>query len=454
MQNGTTAMELPSAGLLSNGRYDVVVEADGSGHAAYDGRLLTPRFGLGTCLYVQEDGLESETDRLWSAGSAPVPEPAASAEAALGPGCYRMRRTCGGLSVTSDICVVPDRDVELRRYTISNGSELARRLTVTAVTEVDTTGGPAWVRDADPAGRESGGSDVRDAGTSKRAVESEYVGRVGGVLAVRKEADGPALFLLHAFVGTKPDAHATDGEAFFGPDRAIARPPGLRDGLAGTAGRSRHPILALQTRVSLESGEDQTITLAGCVGRSRDWVVGAAESLADGNVLADVFLEAALREQRTRDELKLGPRNADRYHRVAAAILRNAPALRKQAAGDPARAVEAMRQLGLDPIHPLVVCRISDESEMNVAKLMLKARAFWQTIGLSVQVVFLNDKSGAGANTVQYDLHEAIEMAEGGADGMVLRHADTVSPDDQRSLQQAAQLILTADRIDLMRVRR
>jgi hypothetical protein len=460
MQETTTVKELPAAALLSNGRYDVVVEASGGGHSAYDGRLLTPRLGLGTSLYVSEGGEDPYAVRMWPVASDEAGE-YPTAHFGLGPGTCRLRRTTrDGARVTCDICVVPDRDAELRRYVIANASKRVRRFTLTVVTECDGSGGPAWARGAEGAGvpgiPRKGMSEaaVNSAGTAGGVVETSLIDGIGGVLAVRKQPDRPTAFLLHAFLDARPTAFETDGVAFFGAVPDAVHPPGLDEWLSGATGRPGHPVLTLQTYVSLEPGEERTLTLAGCAGTSQDRVVATAETLADRQVLADAFLEAALREQRARDHLKLGPRNADRYHRVAARVLHDDPALRMRGAPDPSAAEAAMERLGLHPLRPLAVCRISDESELYLAHLMLKARAFWQTIGLSIQVLFLNDKSGADANSLQQELHDAIEGAEGGMDGLVLRHADIVPPDEQRVVQRSAQLVLTSDGADLLRVGR
>lgn len=429
--------ELPSAALLSNGRYSVVVEADGGGHSSYEGRLLTPWLGNGTTMYVQD----AEGNLIVSAGSKAVPAESVGYDAAVGPGSYRIRRDENGLRIVTDICVVPDRDAELRRFTVSNRSARARRLALTVVTQV--------------------------AAALPGSVEIEHVDRTSGVMAVRAEPDGGELFWLHAFVSgdVTPESFGTDRETFYGSDGAAAHPPGLDNGQSTATGGD--PLFGLRLRVDLEPGNERSVTLACCASRSRQGAVGIAEALTDRNALADAFLEAALHKQRTRDDLKIGPRNADRFHRVGVALLRGDPLLQApppdpsndaQHAGLPLGRVEEgsdpISKVGLDPDRPLAVCRVSDESEMYVANLMLKARAFWHSVGLSVQVLFLNDKSGVGADALQQKLHEAIELDEGSDEGVVLRHADVVTPDDQRAIQKAARLVLTSERVDLLRVRK
>lgn len=427
-------VELPAAGFLSNGRYTVVVSGDGGGHSAYGGRLLSPRLGSGTRLYVSDGG--SAAWKLGPSDRGADPDFAS----ALGPGAFQMRREEGLLTATADACVVPDLDAELRRYAIANASDERRTVTITLVTDVDR-GRPVF-----EAGREGSRED-------RAAVTTRVLGDSFGVMArIEGEGDQP-LCWLHTLVSPnlRADGHGTGTVRFFaasddlGPD---VLPRGLADEPA-----SGDPILAVQAEFTLEPGGKQSFVLAGCAASSMEIARETAGILSDSSKLADAFLEAALREQQARDRLKIGPRNADRYHRLAAAILRGDPALRPDRFKIEESGREAAQHLNINQERPLLVCRVADESELHIARLTLKASAFWRTIGLDVQLLFLNDKSGPQADRLQRSLHDLIEHAAGAKEHAELRHADAISPQDQRAIQNAARFVVTGERIGLLRVK-
>lgn len=415
------AGEIRSAAFLFNGRYQVLIEADGGGHSAYEGHLLTPELGMGTCLYVED----MEAGQTWTAGSKAVPTESASYRFGSGPGAYRMRRTEEPVRVTTDVCVVPNRDVELRRYTVSNRSDQSRTVRLTWMTEV-----------------ESGGIPV----ATERVEE--------GVLAVRDVPKGGEIYWLHELVRPRGALRAveTDGSSFFGAEWSYERPPGLEKGLSNEPGGGDNSVLGLQTEAEIEPNAEQTFTLACAASRSRRDVESAVEALKNAQVVDDAFLEAALNEQRARDALKLDPKTAARFHAVAAAMLRGSlRGERLDLSTEDEIIAEAAARLGLDPEGLLVVCRVSDESELHVAQTALKAKAFWSTLGLPVQLLILNAMEGPGANALQQKLHESVELDDASERDILLRHADVVTPADQKAVQSAAQLILTGDSIGLLR---
>ncbi|MEX2401454.1 MAG: hypothetical protein WD423_11835 [Rhodothermales bacterium] len=415
------AGEIRSAAFLFNGRYHVLIESDGGGHSAYEGHLLTPELGMGTCLYVED----VEAGRIWTAGSKAVPAESASYRFGSGPGAYRMRRTEEPVRVTTDVCVVPNRDAELRRYTVSNRSDQSRVVRLTWMTVVESGGVPVVTERVDD-----------------------------GVMAVRRVPKGGEIYWLHGLVRPRGALRAveTNGSSFFGPEWSHERPPGLEEGLSDETGSGEDAVLGLQTEAEIEPNAEQTFTLACSAARSRRAVESAVTALANPQVVDDAFLEAALNEQRARDGLKLDPKTAARFHAVAAAMLRGS--LRGEhldLSTEDEIIAEAAARLGLDPERLLVVCRVSDESELDVAKTALKAKAFWSTLGLPVQLLILNAMEGPGANALQQKLHESVELDDASERDILLRHADVVTPADQKAVQAAAQLILTRDRVGLLR---
>ncbi len=479
--------EFPAAGLLSNGRYHVLVTESGRGYSALGDFALTrwrplPRPGAGgTFLYIQD--LESAA--IWSAMHEPTRRRADHYETWLGPGCFHVRRSDDGIEVHTEVRVAPNAPAEIRRHTFTNRSSRRRRLRITSYAE------PVMQRRA---------VDASHPAFSKLFVETEFVPEIGGVLARRRPQDPDERFplLLHAFVlpsetalealGSSSDSdkspppdHAesaaapgespsdsggrrnvsgihyeTDRAAFIGRGRNLTEPLALSTGdvLADTAGAVLDPVLSVQTEIVLEPGQEKELIFVSAAGYSKEEVIGAAARFRGAMTRAEAFLEAGLRDQQARDKFSLGPKNADRYHRLGAAILggdtdlRLPPAASVRESGE----VTSLQSLSMDSTRPLVLGRVADEDELAVARLLLKARDYWHTLGFRTRVVLLNDKSGSEADELQRRLKDVIAKSSGGHDNVVLRHSDSLDDDLQRTIQSRARLVVNGDRVALLRV--
>ena len=112
-----------------------------------------------------------------------------------------FRRTDHEISVTMEIAVAPDDDVEIRRITLHNQSERPRRLALTSYGEVVMAAPLA---------------DQRHPAFNKLFIESEYLPELGALLYRRRpraESEAP-VFLAHLALGADDkqalaDAHMT-----------------------------------------------------------------------------------------------------------------------------------------------------------------------------------------------------------------------------------------------------
>lgn len=446
-QDVSVKNDFDRAGLVSNGRYSVLITQSGEGYSALENTALTrwsaddlagPR---GTFLYVQDLG----SGAMWSATHEPVRTPPDVYESWLGPGCFHVRRSDQGIVLHAETCVAPEDDVELRRYTFVNTSSQPKRLRLTSYAE-------AVLNEAS--------ADADNPAFSKLFVQTEQLPSEGALLARRRPRSPEDRYplLLHALIG--PDAARVEVEsdrmAFIGRGRSLAEPLALSaDGvLRGTTGSVLDPVLCLQTEIALDAGEEKEVILVAVAGQSSEEVVALVGRYRASEARAKAFLDAALREQRERDRCKLGPKNADRYHRLAAGVLAGDPSLRAPAEvlGRESGESGVVDSLGLQPALPLLLGRVA-EDELAVARLLLKARDFWNAHGLRTQVVLINDLSGSHAEELQQSLRQVIAESVNGHRDVVLRHADALSNDAQRALQSRAQLVVTGDRLDLLRVR-
>jgi cyclic beta-1,2-glucan synthetase len=264
---------------LTRGDFTTLVSSAGAGMASLGEFALTrwapdrTRDAEGIWLYVRD----RETGAYWGAGLQPVPRRPDAYEATLGERRARLVRRDGDLELTTEVCIAPEGDAELRRYTLVNHGARPRRLELTTYAEaVLNTPMGDWSHPA----------------FSKLFVQTEW-DAAGEALVARRRLRSPEdepLWLVHRLVGEAGAAteHETDRMRFVGRGRTTANPKALETGraLSGTVGNVLDPVLALRQSAVVEPGA--TVRLLAVLGAAHtregaDQVAGRYASVRDAD---------------------------------------------------------------------------------------------------------------------------------------------------------------------------
>ena len=129
---------LAPATVLSNGRYRVLVTANGGGFSALGDVWLT-RWHADAA--GQHDGLrlwlrDREDASCWPAGFGTGASGFDTAIGARSPGVLRTNQVAHEIDSTLEVCVPPEDDCELRRITLRNRSSRTRTIDVTTFCEL------------------------------------------------------------------------------------------------------------------------------------------------------------------------------------------------------------------------------------------------------------------------------------------------------------------------------
>src|SRR6185503_4759916 len=151
-------------------------------------------------------------------------------------------RRDGTISTTLEVVVSPEDDAEVRRVTVVNTGNQPREIELTSYAELVL---------APPA------ADVAHPAFSKLFVQTEYLPRMGVILATRRRRSPgePEIWAAHlaAVEGeTMGELEIeTDRARFLGRGREVRTPMAVIDGLAlsNTAGAVLDPVFALRCRV-------------------------------------------------------------------------------------------------------------------------------------------------------------------------------------------------------------
>ncbi|MGH2570857.1 MAG: GH36-type glycosyl hydrolase domain-containing protein, partial [bacterium] len=244
---------VPPTRVLSNGRYTVLITSAGTGTSVCDGTAITPWAGDpvedadGFFFYVRD--LDSRA--RWSAGLQPTLCVPSEYRVAWEPGRFEIARVDGDVETRLEVCVPPDRRLELRRITLRNRSVRRRRLELTSFAEIALSDAAAHA--AHPA-------------FSKLFLQTEWEPAESALLVRRRprRTDESHPWVIHAMLGHEPDFE-TDRARFLGRGGSRRAPIALDAArLSRTVGNVLDPSVSLRCAVVLEAGQStETVFVLG-----------------------------------------------------------------------------------------------------------------------------------------------------------------------------------------------
>jgi cyclic beta-1,2-glucan synthetase len=429
----------PEVCLLSNGHYSVMLTAAGSGYSARDGMDVTrwredsTRDGWGQYCYVRnlDDG------RAWSAGRQPLGRNADEYEADLRSDRAIIRRRDRDVETCYEVAVVPEADAEVRRVTLTNRGDKPRTLEVTSYAEVALN--PRRADQAHPA-------------FAKLFLETEYHASSRALLCRRRPRahDQQPVWALHVLASEAAGEaeYETDRARFLGRGRSARNPAAMDAGaaLSGTVGPVLDPVFSLRQRIRVEPGASAVVAFTTAAPENRDQAMALAARFGSLETVDRIFEETTTSEAARRAELGLAPDDVALFQRLAAHVLFASRSLRSRESV----ARNRLGQPGLWPHAisgdlPIALLRIGAERNLDVAREVLQAHAYWRRSGLVADLVLLHD-DGAGEE-LRRQLDDLVQKAPTAElvdrpGGVFLRDASRMSPDDATLLEAAARLII------------
>ncbi len=357
--------------LLSNGRYTVLATGAGTGASRWEEIALTAwsadptEDADGVFAYVRD--VESGT--VWSAGAQPIRRAAARYETRRRPGVATIVRVDDEIETTTDLCVAPDDDVELRRLHIRNASPRTRRLEVTSYAEV-VLNHPA--------------AHAAHPGFSKLFVQTEFAADVAALLARRRPRSSTERtgWMGHALAGEGPLQHETDRARFLGRGHTPANPRALGAPLSGTTGNVLDPVFSLRRALTLPPGDAAELTLVIGAGDTRERVLGLAGHYASAASVEAAFVRAEESERALLDRLGIDHDTAARFEELAVAFEYGAPSLRAGATDPDGRGQAVLARLAPATARRLLIVEAPE---------VTKAVAYWHAKRIHIAVLLLCD---------------------------------------------------------------
>jgi cyclic beta-1,2-glucan synthetase len=440
----------PKTQLLCNGRYGLMITNAGSGYSQWGEFEITrwrsdqTQDPWGTFCYIHD----VDSDRLWSNTYHPIGGKVEgySADFALDRAVFR--RADNGIYTETEVVVLPEDDVEIRRITLINRSVRTRRLNLTSYVELSMAPHNA---------------DRQHPAFNKLFIQTEAVPQHQTLLAYRRprSEDDPPIYVAHRFslehAADEALQFETDRRRFIGRGRTLTNPMGVFQELSNSQGFVLDPILSLRQSLSLGPGQRIQVTLVLAAGETRQQLLRLMGKYSDHHAIDQAMDFAWASAQVELRLLRIRPDEARRFQQLASNLLFPNPLLRP-----PAELIEENRkgQAGLWPYGisgdlPIALITIGEARDISLVRQMLQAHTYWRRHGLMAELVILNEEAGGYERPLRERLERLIQTHSMYAEvdrpgGIFLRSAAEIPEEDLRLLKAAASVVLVAARGSLL----
>jgi cellobiose phosphorylase len=357
----------PWVRVLSDGRYRVVLNAEGTGSSSLLGVALTPG-ASGSRFFFREP----DPGRLWSSHAA---DSGNAWTAVWQPGVFRIFGEAHDLALSREVWVVPGEDVEVHRLTLRNLTRRPHRLEIT--TDIDVALNDPAAHAAHPV-------------FSKLFLETEIAPEERCLLVRRRPRTTLERhpWMFHAAIDAQLDGFETDRARFWKRGSKPGTPLGLERGepLSGTVGSVLDPVLSL--RVAVEIGAGEATSLAFLIGAAPDRRA-ARERVRRAAVEGWIERGCAAAKAHAREELErleVSIEEATYLQALGGAVLAGWPDLREEPGSWPRFEAGPLARFGLTPQSVWVVFHA--DRNAPIAE-MRKACRYWNALGLPIRVVVL-----------------------------------------------------------------
>ena len=400
-------LEPPTAHLLSNGRYGLMLTPTGAGYSQWGDIAITrwradaSRDTMGAFIFARD----ADTDELWSVGNQPLTVAPGHHSAAFSEhqACLTYRQ--GPLTTAAEIVVSAEDDAEARRVTLTNTGRRAREIDLTSYAELVLA--PA-------------ASDLAHPAFSKLFVVTDHLPELDVIIATRRRRspEEPEVWAAHMAVveGTEtalPQIE-TDRARFIGRGGDIAHAAMATAPLSGTTGTVLDPVFAIRRRILVPAGGMARVTFWTLVAESSGKLLELVDHHRDASAFERAETLAWTKAQVQLRHLDVTSAEAADFQRLAGVILRRDARLRVSGARIAAGAApqSGLWALGISGDLPLVVLQIEDPEDAGQVRQLLAAHEYWRARQLPVDLVILNERAASYVQDLQATIETAVRSSQ------------------------------------------
>lgn len=446
-------LSIPRTQLLSNGNYSVMVTSSGSGysHCKWANSTISvnrwredwTRDSWGSYFYIRN----RETGKCWSSSFQPTLVKPDHYEVTFSEDKVEFQRQDGEISTHTEIIVAPEDNVELRRISLTNHSDVEREFDITSYLEV------VLAKPED---------DLAHPAFSNLFIQTEFVESERTLLASRRlrSKDDSPIWAFHV-VATEgesigPLQYETDRSRFIGRGHSVANPlVFIRNGhpLSNTTGSVLDPIFSLREPVRIAAHSTVKVVFTTGLATSRENALRLADKYRDYPLFARESEIAWIQSQVQLRHLNMNIEKAHVFQRLAGRILYSDPSLRPRSH---VLALNTQNQTnlwvyGISGDLPIILVRVNSEKDIPMVSELLHAHEFFRWKGLAVDLVLLNERPTSYLQTLQDELNRQIRMTGSRSlvdqpGGVFIKRADLMSEADLILLKSVARVTLSSEK--------
>ncbi len=445
------AKAVPTAHLLSNGNYGVMLTATGEGFSSWRDLAITRWRGeatqaaIGSFIFVRD----RTSGMRWSAAVQPMSADAARHRAVFSEHQASFTRQAPHFTTMTEILVSAEDDAEARRVTLTNTGRRAREIDLTSYAELALA--PQSADQAHPA-------------FSKMFVVTDYLPELGVIIATRRRrsSSDPEIWAAHIAVveGTEtgPIEIETDRARFIGRGRSLEQAAMAKSPLSGTTGPVLDPIFSIRRSVRVPAGGVTRVTFWTMVADSPDALLDLVDRHRDPSAFARAATLSWTQAQVQLRHLGVTHAEAADFQALGGMVMRRDGRLRASTAqiASGAAPQSALWALGISGDLPIVLFQIEDAQDIAALHQVLSAHEYWGMRQFPVDLVILNDRLSSYVQDLQIAIESAVRAVRSRprADGIhapakgtihTLR-SDILNPAAREHLLSIAHLVLAARR--------
>lgn len=434
---------IPLVHYLAGGRYAVLITNAGSGYSQWQKFALTrwhadgTQDHWGTWIYLQD----RENGECWSVTCQPIGCSPEDQEILFSPHKVEFRRWDHGISLHTEITVGGD-EVEIRRVTLLNDSDIQRHLKLFSYGEVVLA--PQAI-------------DQRHPAFNKLFIESEYLPDGNALLFSRRSRspDEEPVYMVHALV-VEPSNKLTreyesDRAPFLGRGRTPRSPLVLESKdshLTGTVGGTLDPILSLAQEIDLNPHTKTQVTFLTLAAASRAEALELMARFQSRQAINRAFDEARSASEKELMDLGLNANSLEHIQQLLSALMYPAAPLRAapEIMVKNRKGQTGLWAYGISGDYPILLVHVLDGNRPLLQEA-LQAYTYWRNRQIKLNLVILNDQD-TGYDTALHNVINHLISSMGAAqwlnqrDGIFLLRSDQLPDADRMLLETVASVVL------------
>jgi len=435
----------PEVHLLSNGRYHVMLSNSGGGYSRWKDLAVTRWREDSTCdnwgnfVYLRDVA----SGEVWSAAEQPVGRRAEHYEAMFAEGRAEYRRLDVEIETYTEVVVSPEDDIEVRRVRVTNRSRSARTIEITSYAEVVL---------AQPA------ADLTQTSFGNLFVQTKIHPARRAIACTRRPRSigeaTPWMFHLLAPNGSPIESisYETDRMRFIGRGRSVAAPLALAHlgPLSNTDGSVLDPIIAIRCQLTLKPEQSASLDFVTGAAVSHELCMALVDKYQDRHLTDRAFDIAPTHAGVLLRQINVSEADAQSFRRLAGRVIYAHASLRaeSQVLLQNRRGQSGLWGYAISGDLPIVLLKISDAANLDLARLVIQCHGYWRLKGLSVDLVIWNEDHIGYRQRLQDQILALIATgieshAIDRPGGIFVRYAEQIPSEDRILLQAVARVILS-----------